>query len=351
MGRSSTRCLLAQSGPEKGKRGPFGHVVSIKLVVVASLFLVALLSGSISAPASSATSTPASAEVSVLSTNAYGSVLVVGNGALKGFPLYAFSGDQGGKIRCGTSLATGYDLGPITTMPLTCTGPESDLLKGVKSDDWPAFTSAGPPLAGPGINSRLLSRVDRLGIGGQVTYNGHPLYLFDPVSQPFVPQGEGYMETTKPLAPWHGYWFLISTSGNIAPARATLDQGVLPDGSTVLSVIMDADVSPLDVTLYTFSGGQSRVIVCGEKCSLTWIPLLTHGTPAVGHDVNPRLVGTHRLSNGTEQVTYRGQPLFLYAKEKVFLTPSVHLKSSGTAGNGSGVRVPGDGSSVTIVLH
>jgi predicted lipoprotein with Yx(FWY)xxD motif len=342
------RWLLAQSGGEKGSRGLFGHAVSIKLVVGAPFFLAALLSVYVSAPASSATSTPTRAEVSVLSTSAYGSVLVVGSGALKGFPLYAFSGDLGGKIRCGMSLATGYDLGPITSMPLTCTGPESDFLQGVKSDDWPAFTSVGPPLAGPGINSRLLSRVDRPGIGNQVTYKGHPLYLFDPVSQPFRPQGEGYMETAKPLAPWHGYWFLVSTSGNIAPGRATLDQGVLPNGSKVLSVIMDADVSPLDVTLYTFRGDHS--FVCGEKCSLTWTPLLTHSTPVVSHNVNPRLVGTLRLRNGTEQVTYRGQPLFLYAKEKVFLTPSVHLKSSGTAGNGNGLHVPGGGSSTTISL-
>jgi hypothetical protein len=70
-----------------------------------------------------------------------------------------------------------------------------------------------------------------------------------------------------------------------------------------------------------------------------------------GRDVNPRLVGTTRLPNGTEQVIYGGQPLFLYAKEKVFLTPAIHLKSSGTAGNGNGVPTPGGGAFVTISLH
>jgi predicted lipoprotein with Yx(FWY)xxD motif len=285
----------------------------------------------------------------VLSTSAYGTVLVVGNGALKGFPLYAFTGDHDGKIRCGTSFATGYDLGPITSMPLTCTGPENDLLKGVKSDDWPAFTSVGRPLAGPGVNARLLSRVDRPGVGDQVTYDGHPLYLFDPVSQPFAPQGEGYIETVKPLAPWHGYWYLVASSGNLAPGRARLTQGVTPGGTKVLSVVMDANVSPLDVTLYAFRGGHS--LACGKACSLTWIPLLTEGMPAVGPGVNAHLVGTRRLGSGLEQVTYEGQPLFLYVKEEVFLTPSVHLKSSGTAGNGAGLPVPGGASSVTIALH
>lgn len=349
MGHSSTRWLFAQTGTEMDTRGGLGHLGSIMLIVSAALFLSSLLSVSLSAPASSASDTSVRAEVSVLSTSAYGAVLVVGNGALKGFPLYAFTGDQNGKIRCGTSLATGYDLGPVTSMPLTCTGPESDLLKGVKSDDWPAFTSAGRPFGGPGIDSRLLSRVNRPGIGNQVTYNGHPLYLFDPVSRPFLPQGEGYMETSKPLAPWRGYWYLVSAVGHFAPARATLNQGVLPDGLKVLSVVMDANVSPLDVTLYTFGGDHSHV-TCEETCSLTWIPLLTHGAPVADRGVISRLVGTHRLNDGAEQVTYEGHPLFLYAKERVFLTPSVHLKRSGTAGNGEGVAAPGGGAWETVDL-
>jgi predicted lipoprotein with Yx(FWY)xxD motif len=337
MGHSRTSWLLAHSR---------GHFVALKLSAVGALVLLGV---SLSPVSRAATALPR-AEVSVLSTNAYGTVLIVGNGPLKGFPLYAFSGDQDGKLRCGTSLATGYDLGPVTSMPLTCTGPEADLLNGVKSDDWPAFTSAGQPLAGPGVNPRLLSRVDRHGVGDQVTYNGHPLYLFDPVSLPFLPQGEGYIETVAPLAPWHGYWFLVSSSGSFAPARATLMQGVLPDGSKVLSVVMDANVSPLNVTLYTF-GEHSPAVACGDTCSLTWTPLLTHGTPASGSGIDRRLVGTLRLKDGTEQATYRGHPLFLYAKERVFLTPSVHLKSSGTAGNGNGLPAPGDGSFVTIALH
>jgi predicted lipoprotein with Yx(FWY)xxD motif len=236
-------------------------------------------------------------------------------------------------------------------MPLTCTGPERDLLDGVKSDDWPAFTTVGRPLAGAGVSPRLLGTVVRAGIGTQVTYAGHPLYLFDPVSKPFTPQGEGYMETVKPLAPGHGYWFLVSPTGNDAPGRATLEQGTLPNGSKVLSVVMDANVSPLNVTVYTFRSNQHRVSHCASECSLTWIPVTTSSSPLSGRNVNPRLVGAMRLSNGMEQVTYDGRPLFLYAKEKVFLTPAIHLKSAGTAGNGNGVPAPGGGAFVTILLR
>jgi hypothetical protein len=158
------------------------------------------------------------------------------------------------------------------------------------------------------------------------------------------------METVKPLAPWHGYWFLVSPSGNFAPARARLIPSVLPSGSRVLSVVMDANVSPVDVTLYNFGGVHSRVTVCAKECSLNWIPLLTHGTPVVGRGINSRLVGTRQLSDGAEQVTYRGQPLFLYAEERVFLTPSVHLRRSGTAGNGNALPVSGGTLSLTMAL-
>jgi predicted lipoprotein with Yx(FWY)xxD motif len=312
--------------------------------------VLSLLGPAISSQPSSA-SPSTRAEVAVLSTSAYGNVLVVGNGKLKGFPLYAFSGDAGGKIRCGTTRATGYDLGPDVNMPLTCTGPERDLLNGVKSDDWPAFTTIGKPLAGIGVSSRLLGTIVRAGIGAQVTYAGHPLYLFDPVSKPFTPQGEGYMETVKPLAPWHGYWYLVSTTGNDAPGRATLEQGTLPDGLNVLSVVMDANVSPLNATVYTFRRFQPHVSICDTKCSLTWIPVLTSSAPLTGKNVDPRLVGEVRLDNGAEQATYNGRPLFLYAKEKAFLTPAIQLKSSGTAGNGNGQSGSGAGTFETIPLR
>ncbi len=299
---------------------------------------------------SSASRVPFRAKVSVLSTTGYGTVLVVGNGRLKGFPLYMFSGDADGVIRCGTTVAHGYDLGPVASTALSCTGPEGDLLAGVKSDDWPAFTSAGPPEAGPGVSAQLLRTVRRAGIGRQVTYAGHPLYLFDPASLPFSPQGEGLVETVRPLPPWHGYWSLVSPAGTSAPGRARLARGELPSGAAVLSVVMDENVMPFSETVYTYSN-SFRAASCTGTCSLTWVPVLTFSKPLTGPGVPAQLVGTRKLANGTEQVTYGGRPLFVYSKEKVFLTPSVRIKTSGTAGNGAGRPAPGGGTFVTIPLR
>ena len=298
---------------------------------------------------SGASRPPFRAKVSLLSTTGYGTVLVVGNGRLKGFPLYIFSGDANGVLRCGTTVAHGYDLGPLASTALSCTGPESDLLAGVKTDDWPAFTSVGEPEAGPGVNSQLLRTVTRGGIGRQVTYAGHPLYLFDPASQPFSPQGEDLAETVQPLAPWHGYWTLVSLAGMPAPGRARLARGKLPSGAAVLSVVMDKNVMPFNETVYTYSNSP-HATTCTGACALSWVPVLSLADPAAGPGVNAQLVGTRRLANGTEQVTYSGRPLFLYSKEKVTLTPSIRIKSSGTTGNGAGAPAPGGGTFETIPL-
>jgi predicted lipoprotein with Yx(FWY)xxD motif len=316
-------------------RGP----VSVCLILVAAVGVLAW-----SAPASGAKDS-SRAEVTALNTSKYGSVLVAASGRLRGFPLYAFSGDENGTLRCGTKLASGYDLGPDANVPLTCTGPESDLLRAIKSDDWPAFTTKGPPIAGPGVNPRLLGTVERPGIGDQVTYAGHPLYLFDPVSQPFEPQGEGYIETVEPLAPWHGYWFLVSSSnGEPSPGAATLETGTLPSGKNVLAVEVDENVSPIAATVYTFSRDRRNVSTCTNTCAVTWVPVLTMGTPHIVGDVSRAAIGVIRRANGTEQVTYDGAPLYLYAKERVFLTTPVRaLKGSGTAGNGEGVKGPNGG--------
>jgi len=298
-----------------------------------------------------ATTTPASAatsrgvEVSVRATATYGAVLVVGAGRLKGTPLYEFSGDQSGVFRCGTTLAKGFDLGPVSTVPLTCSGPEKDFLDGNKTDDWPALTTTAPPRAGPGVRSWLLSTVSRKGIGNQVTYAGHPLYLFDPPSTPFTPQGEGYVETVSPLAPWHGYWFLVSaTNGASATGTVTLERERRPNGSFDLAVREDAEVYPLNVSVYVNSRGAS---VCTGFCKVTWVPLLSRTSPHVGAGLDASLVGSVPLANGTRQVTYAGRPLFLFAKEKVPLV-GLGLRTAGSSGNGNGLAGPA-GSTFSLV--
>jgi predicted lipoprotein with Yx(FWY)xxD motif len=225
-----------------------------------------------------------------------------------------------------------------------------DMLDDVATDDWPAFTSAGTPVAGEGVNAALLGTVRRRGVGSQVTYAGHPLYLFDPSSGPFVPQGEGYVETVAPLAPWHGYWWLVSSvNGAPAPGVVTLETETLPNGRTALAVEEDENVYPFAISVYSLERGQKNPSPCTFNCPNAWPPLLSLGTPHLGHGVAASDVGVIHEVDGVGQVTYQGKPLYLYAKEKVFLTSAGVLKTSGSDGNGQLVEGPSDGFSLVYL--
>jgi predicted lipoprotein with Yx(FWY)xxD motif len=220
----------------------------------------------------------------------------------------------------------------------------SDMSKSITSDDWPALTSKGSPVAGSGVKQKLLGSVYRKGIGNQVTYAGHPLYLFDPWSDPFSPQGERYVETVKPLAPWHGIWYLVSSSnGQPAPGAATIENETLPDGRAAVAVQVDPNVGPIALSVYAFSRDTPSKSACYKKCAVEWLPVLTSAEPLAAKGINTKDVGMIQRSNGTYQATYDGQPLYVYAKEKVYLRKRIHLQSTGSAGNGNGLSGPHGG--------
>jgi predicted lipoprotein with Yx(FWY)xxD motif len=157
------------------------------------------------------------------------------------------------------------------------------------------------------------------------------------------------METVKPLAPWHGYWSLVSaTNGRPAPGVVSIEAGTLPDGDRVVTVEEDPNINPLAVTVYSYSRPASMSSDCVGACVVTWVPVLTNVTVRIGTGISSRAVGVVRRANGTYQVTYDGKALYLYSREKVFLNSHVKLTSTGTAGNGNGLRGP-DGGTFSVV--
>ena len=127
-------------------------------------------------------------------------MLVVGSGKFAGYTLYLFTGDGPGAYACTATIVKSLPGGPGS-----CTGPSATRKRSGRPSRPPAA-----PVAGPGASQRLLGSVDRPGIGDQVTYAGHPLYLFD--QGPGQVTGEGWDEPSLP--PWHGLWWLVSPSGS-----------------------------------------------------------------------------------------------------------------------------------------
>jgi predicted lipoprotein with Yx(FWY)xxD motif len=328
--------------------------------VSALLILPATASASGPSPAvSSGGQTDPNAAVVNLENGPYGPVLVVG-GAGAGFvpatpkkpahyrfpagsSLYFATIDP---FAGGSSKHNPYQPGCGITVvdtgqgPLSCTGAETD-----KQADWPAFTTDTAPVAGPGVKGRLLGEVSRSDLGtDQVTYAGHPLYLFDPGPNSFF--GANFYETVAPLPPWHTAWFLMSPKGTPANGPAALETEAPKQGTTYDTTELATEMLPnaipggAAVSVYAFSGDTQSSSNCKGACVRDFIPVTTVGAPTTTAGVNAGAVGTITRGDGAEQVTYNGHPLYIYSQEQP-LVGKKGPKTHGTAGNGDGVSAFG----------
>jgi predicted lipoprotein with Yx(FWY)xxD motif len=126
--------------------------------------------------------------------------------------------------------------------------------------------------------------------------------------------------------------------GLAAPGTATLTlEGVArANASTVPPVILGALVNigagDAIVPVYGFTGDTRGRSNCTGECVVIWPPLLTQMRPQGTNGVDGRAMGTIRRPDGSRQVTYMGQPLYLFGME----APG---SSTGTPGavNGQGL--------------
>ena len=146
------------------------------IVALGGLVLAACGSsgGTSAAPQPPKTSTGAPATVGVTSTS-LGNTLVDAQGRT----LYLFQKDSG------------------TTS--TCTGACATF--------WPPLIAPGAPTSGSGANASLIGTTKRQNGTSQVTYNGHPLYLYTGDHNPGDTNGQG-------VVAFGAGWFALSPSGS-----------------------------------------------------------------------------------------------------------------------------------------
>jgi predicted lipoprotein with Yx(FWY)xxD motif len=268
-------------------------------------------------PAGRATTTAPRATGTVIeaSHGSFGPMLVVGSGQWAGYSLYGITSDHGSTFGCTTKKRV------VLGSPGTCTGPSSD-----KSAEWPAITTRGTPVAGKGVKQSLLGEVKRAGIGEQITYASHPLYLFD--QAPGLVSGEGWDEPD--LAPDHGVWWLLKPStGAFQPWAMTLSTTII-GGKKVLGVEMQDGGNFFVFPVYRYSGGN-----CSGACAAAWPPAINQGRPGILGGISRGAVGTTQRSDGTRQLTYHGHRLYLYSHEQL-----VSPTGLGPTGNGDGKKGP-----------
>jgi predicted lipoprotein with Yx(FWY)xxD motif len=280
--------------------------------------------------ASPASPAPSGGTKVVMADTAFGPALAVGSGPFKNYTLYYVTSDHGQSFGCRT--------GTVSTPfgPITCTGPSND-----KNAEWPALTTAGRPVAGPGVHQALLGRVYRKGVGEQVTYAGHPLYLFD--QQPGAVTGEGWFEPGLP--PWHGVWWLLSARGEPVPWAGTLTTTTV-GGKQVLAEPYETGDGWVNFPVYTFSGDRGWDATCSASadCARAWPPVLTSGGPGRS-GVPAWAIGELGLPGGLTQVTWNGHPLYLFSHENLAPEPDGKAVAEG---NGNGVHAFGGTFSLVV---
>jgi predicted lipoprotein with Yx(FWY)xxD motif len=271
------------------------------------------------------------ATVSAASTAAFGRVLVVGSGDYKGCSLYLLTSDE---------------LHALSGAPFACSDNPNAIGAPCDTVLWPALLTKGAPIAGRGVNPTLLRTVTRTDLPGmssvqQVTYAGLPLYRFFLDEKPGETEGANLFD---PVTAPTGIWYLVEPGrGRPAPGQAHLLLETAPVGgtgpdATVLAASMNNDFSLFphaSFPVYTLSPNSGHQegqqtgdqkgqqtghqrghdSACQETCELYWPPVLTSKRPEAGPGVDHGALGIIVRPDGTHQVTYRGQPLYLFVND------------------------------------
>jgi predicted lipoprotein with Yx(FWY)xxD motif len=68
-------------------------------------------------------------------------------------------------------------------------------------------------------------------------------------------------------------------------------------------------------TVYMFTADSGTISACSGACATAWPPVMATGTPTVGKGAKAKLIGTTTRADGSEQVTYKGHPLYTFVKD------------------------------------
>jgi predicted lipoprotein with Yx(FWY)xxD motif len=100
-----------------------------------------------------------------------------------------------------------------------------------------------------------------------------------------------------------------STTSSTSAATSTTTPVISAKSSSLGTFLVDSTGR----TLYLFDADHGAMSTCNGACAEDWPPLTTRTAPKAGAGVKASLLGTSKRSDGTEEVTYAGHPLYHYA--------------------------------------
>jgi predicted lipoprotein with Yx(FWY)xxD motif len=149
------------------------------LAGLAAVLVIALLAGCGGSSGSSTPSTPrtTSGQAATLGVGSTGLGKVLVDSQAR--TLYLFKGDSGTMSRCTGACAA----------------------------DWPPLRAAGKPALGNGLQRSLVATSPRADGAAQLTYQGHPLYLYEGDAKPGDTNGQG-------VTAFGAGWYALSPAGS-----------------------------------------------------------------------------------------------------------------------------------------
>jgi predicted lipoprotein with Yx(FWY)xxD motif len=85
---------------------------------------------------------------------------------------------------------------------------------GACAHEWPPLRATRKPTVGTGAKAAMVGTTKRSDGKPQVTYNGHPLYLFTGDNAPNATNGQG-------VTAFGAQWFVVSPTGNQVSRKST----------------------------------------------------------------------------------------------------------------------------------
>jgi predicted lipoprotein with Yx(FWY)xxD motif len=83
------------------------------------------------------------------------------------------------------------------------------------------------------------------------------------------------------------------------------------DDADLGTILTDAN----GMTLYTYAPDADGMSTCYDKCAVAWPPAMVSGDP-VAPDGLAGALGVTPRTDGSEQLTYNGMPLYTYVDDK-----------------------------------
>jgi predicted lipoprotein with Yx(FWY)xxD motif len=164
---------------------PVTFLASAAVIPLVALAVAACGGGGAATAAAPKTSTGASATLGVAKSS-LGSILVNSTGRT----LYLFRADVGATSSCAGACAVA----------------------------WPPLLATGTPIAGTGLTASKVGTITRSGGSKQVTYNGHPVYLYIGDKQAGEVNGQG-------VTAFGAAWFALTPAGNQISTQPTTSGG------------------------------------------------------------------------------------------------------------------------------